>query len=218
MKLTEFFDLSHTIADKYLADFTCPWEALNGLKAFITDCGLTLNLKDFKLLSPFVWVHKSAEVSPTAYIGSPCIIGAGSEIRHGAYIRGSAIVGENCVIGNSAEVKNSILFDGVQIPHFNYVGDSIFGYKAHLGAGAIISNVKADKSPVKVRHKEGTIDTGLKKFGAIIGDFAEIGCNCVLCPGTVIGKNATVYPLSLVRGFVPENGILKDGGKIIIKH
>lgn len=172
---------------------------------------------DFYELSSGVWVHKTAIIAPTAYIAAPCIICAGTQVRHCAFIRGSAILGEGCVVGNSTEIKNSILFDGVQVPHFNYVGDSILGYKAHLGAGAVTSNVKSDRTFTEVKFKNDKIFTGLKKFGAIIGNFAEIGCNTVLNPATVIGANTTVYPLSCVRGAVPPDSIYKSADNIVIK-
>lgn len=216
MKIIDLFDLRYTVAEKYLRRFIFPWEALSGIKDFIVEFGSGLQ-EEYVQIKPFVWVHKSATVAPTAYIGSPCIISAETEVRHSAFIRGGALIGRNCVIGNSTEIKNAVLFDGVQIPHFNYVGDSIFGYKAHLGAGAITSNVKSDKSPVTVKDKDNKISTGLKKFGAVLGDFVEIGCNSVLNPGTIIGKNSTIYPLCSVRGVVPENSIFKNNGEVVFK-
>ncbi len=209
MTIKDLFDLEHTKAREYLSNFTYPWEALAGIK----DCIVTLGeglLDDFIPLSKQVWVHKSAKISPTAYLGAPCIVGANTEVRHGAFIRGGALIGENCVVGNSVELKNCILFDGVQVPHYNYIGDSILGYKAHFGAGAITSNVKSDKGLVTVKTGENHIETGLKKVGAMVGDFAEIGCNSVLNPGSVIGKNTIIYPLSSVRGVLPANRIYKD--------
>ncbi len=215
VKILRLFDLSHTAAAEYLNRFVYPWQALKGLGGFISALGATLG-DGYYSPSDGVWIHRSALVAPTAFIGAPAIIGEGSEIRHCAFIRGNALVGENCVVGNSAEIKNSILFDGVQVPHYNYVGDSVLGYKAHLGAGAITSNVKSDKTNVRI-SVGGGIDTGLKKVGAFVGDFAEVGCNSVLNPGTVIGRNSTVYPLSSVRGVVPADSIYKNKNEIIGK-
>ncbi len=215
IKVIDLFDLSHTVAGEYLKGFNAPWEALSGIGALIESLGEKLG-NEYVQVAPKVWVHNSAKVAPTAYIGAPAIIGAGTEVRHCAFIRGKALVGENCVVGNSAELKNVILFDGVQVPHYNYVGDSILGYKAHMGAGSITSNVKSDKTPVCVRGEEA-YNTGLKKVGAFLGDFAEIGCNSVLNPGTVIGRNTNVYPLSCVRGVVPAYSIYKREGNIVSK-
>lgn len=215
IKVIDLFDLSHTVAGEYLKGFNAPWEALSGIGALIESLGEKLG-NEYVQVAPNVWVHTSAKVAPTAYIGAPAIIGAGTEVRHCAFIRGKALVGENCVVGNSAELKNVILFDGVQVPHYNYVGDSILGYKAHMGAGSITSNVKSDKTPVCVRGEEA-YNTGLKKVGAFLGDFAEIGCNSVLNPGTVIGRNTNVYPLSCVRGVVPAYSIYKREGNIVSK-
>lgn len=215
--LDNLLDFSHTVAGEYLGGFAYPWQALAGLKDFILSVGRTLPA-EFVEIKPQVWVHRDAEVAPTAYIGAPSIIGAGTEVRHCAYIRGSALVGEGCVIGNSTELKNVILFDGVQVPHYNYVGDSILGFKAHMGAGAITSNVKADKSPVTVKCGDKRVETGVRKFGAVIGDFAEIGCNCVLNPGTVIGKNTSVYPLTALRGVYPCDSIVKATDKVVTKN
>ena len=172
--------------------------------------------EDYDEITPQVWVHRTAQIAPTAYLGSPCIIGANTEVRHGAFIRGSVLVGENCVVGNSVELKNVILFDNVQVPHYNYVGDSILGYKAHMGAGSVTSNVKSDKSPVVI-HGETDVPTGLKKVGAMLGDFVEVGCNSVLNPGTVIGRNSQIYPLSSVRGTIPAGCIYKTGGIVVKK-
>ena len=205
----DLFDLQHTAAADYLAGFTYPWEALSGIKEMILRLGEILDIEQYEQRAETAWVHKSAKVAPTAYIGGPCIIGAGTEVRHGAFIRGSALVGENCVVGNSVELKNVILFDNVQVPHYNYVGDSILGYKSHMGAGSVTSNVKSDKTLVVIHGRE-QIPTGLKKVGAMLGDFVEVGCNSVLNPGTVIGRNSNVYPTSCVRGFVPENSIYKN--------
>ena len=217
MKTTDLFDISHTLAEDYLAEFSYPWEALKGISGLILSLGPQLG-EDYTQLKPQVWVHKTAVIAPTAYLGSPCIIGAGTEVRHCAFIRGSALVGENCVVGNSVELKNVILFDRVQVPHFNYVGDSILGYKSHMGAGAVTSNVKSDKSLVVVKSKDEHIATGLKKFGAMLGDNVEVGCNSVLNPGTVIGRNSNIYPTSCVRGVVAENSIWKTGGVVVRKH
>ena len=202
----ELFGFEHTIARAYLEKFNYPWNALSHLKNYILRLGATLNCEYEQILSG-VWVHKSAKIAQNAHFSAPCIIGENSEIRHCAYIRGSAVVGKNCVVGNSTELKNCILFDGVQVPHFNYIGDSILGYGAHFGAGAITSNIKCDKSEIRVNG----INTGLKKLGALVGDKVEIGCNSVLCPGAVIGENTLVYPLSFVRGIIPADSIFKNG-------
>lgn len=213
-KIPELFDLTRTQAAGYLSAYTYPWEALSGLKAFIRGLGNALDKTDYQEITHGVWTHRSARIAPSAFIAAPCIIGAGTEIRHGAFIRGGVLIGKNCVVGNSTELKNSILFDAAKAPHFNYVGDSILGFNAHLGAGSITSNVKSDKSFVTVRCENEIIETGLKKLGAMLGDYAEIGCNSVLNPGSVIGKNATVYPLSSVRGIVAENTIYKNGSAV----
>ena len=218
LTISELFDLDHTKAKAYLAQYTYPWEALKGLKDFILQLGATLPAEEYRQISPGVWVHVEAKIAPTAYLGAPCIIGAGTEIRHCAFIRGSALIGENCVVGNSAELKNAILFDNVQTPHYNYVGDSILGYRSHMGAGAVTSNVKSDKTPVVVRDGEERKETGLKKLGAMLGDFVEVGCNSVLNPGTVIGRRSNVYPLSCVRGTVPADNIYKTGGDVVKKR
>ena len=217
LKTAELFDLSRTQAADYLKKFTYPWEALSGIKDFILSLGAVLNKDEYTEVAPCVWVHKTAEISPSAYVGAPCIIGENTEVRHCAFIRGSALVGNNCVVGNSTELKNVILFDNVQVPHYNYVGDSILGYKSHMGAGSITSNVKSDKSLVAVNSCSEKIATGLKKFGAVLGDFVEVGCNSVLNPGTVIGRNSNVYPLSCVRGYIPADSIYKTGGVITAK-
>lgn len=213
MKTAELFDLNHTLAAEYLAAFEYPWQALQGIKDMVLDVGRTLG-EEYEEIAPSVWIHKSALVAPTAHFSGPCIIGAYTEIRHGAFIRGSALIGDNCVVGNSTEIKNAIIFDNVQVPHFNYVGDSVLGYKAHLGAGAVTSNVKSDKSMVTV---DG-LETGLKKFGAMVGDSVEVGCNAVLNPGTIIGRNSNVYPTSCVRGVVPEMSIWKNSGQMVKKE
>ena len=215
-RVIDLYDLEHTLAKEYLSQFTYPWEALKGIKELILTLGESLG-EDYAEVAPQVWVHKTAKVMPSAYIGAPCIIGPETEVRHCAFIRGSALVGANCVVGNSTELKNVILFDNVQVPHFNYVGDSILGYKAHMGAGSITSNVKADKSLVVI-HCDPEIPTGIKKVGAMLGDFADVGCNSVLNPGTVIGRNSNVYPTSCVRGVIPENSIHKNNGTIVAKR
>ena len=198
---------------------TYPWEALAGIKDFIISLGKQLNTEEYDEISEHVWVHRTATVMPTAFLGAPCIIGAGTAVRHCAFIRGSALVGNNCVVGNSVELKNVILFDRVQVPHYNYVGDSILGYQSHMGAGSITSNVKSDKTLVEVRtNNNEKIQTGLKKFGAMLGDHVEVGCNSVLNPGTIIGRNTNIYPLSSVRGTVPAESIFKTGGKIAHKR
>ena len=218
MKVGELYDLSHTKADSYLKSFEYPWQALSGLKDFILKLGASLDKDEYREISPQVWAHKSAKIFSSAYIGAPCIIGENTEVRNCAFIRGSALIGNGCVVGNSTELKNVILFDCVQVPHYNYVGDSILGYKSHMGAGSITSNVKSDKTLVTVKRGEEKIETGLKKFGAMLGDFVEVGCNSVLNPGTVIGKNTNVYPLSCVRGVVPSDSIYKTGGKTVKKQ
>ena len=191
---------------------------LKGIKELIISLGEKLDRNFYTEVSPQVWVHKTAKVAPTAFLGAPCIIGAETEVRHCAFIRGSALVGSSCVVGNSVELKNVILFDNVQTPHYNYVGDSILGYRSHMGAGSITSNVKSDKTLVIVKGEGAPIETGLKKFGAMLGDFVEVGCNSVLNPGTVIGRNSNIYPTSCVRGVVPENSIWKTGGVIVTKE
>ena len=212
----ELFDFSHSMAGSYLSGFEYPWQALGGIKALILELGAGLG-DDYVQTAPQVWVHKTAVVAPTAYLGAPCIIGANTEVRHCAFVRGSALVGENCVVGNSVELKNVILFDNVQVPHYNYVGDSILGYKSHMGAGSLTSNVKSDKTLVVVKDGTEQIPTGLKKFGAMLGDFVEVGCNSVLNPGTVVGRNSNIYPTSCVRGVIPANSIYKDKVDIVLK-
>ena len=216
VKITDLYDLSHTLAADYLRQFTYPWQALDGIKELILALGPTLG-DEYEEVQPTVWVHKSATVFPSAYLGAPCIIGPETEVRHCAFIRGSALVGAGCVVGNSVELKNVILFDNVQVPHYNYVGDSILGYKSHMGAGSITSNVKADKTPVVVKGDE-CIETGRKKFGAMLGDFVEIGCNSVLNPGTVVCPHSNVYPTSCVRGVIPAHSIWKTGGVVVSKN
>jgi NDP-sugar pyrophosphorylase family protein len=212
--IQNLYDLSHTLAADYLSGFTYPWEALKGIKEMILSLGADLG-EDYREVSEHVWVHKTATVFPSAWLGAPCIIGPRTEVRHCAFIRSSALVGADCVVGNSCELKNVILFDHVQTPHYNYVGDSILGYYSHMGAGSITSNVKSDKHPVVVHDKEENIDTGRKKFGAMLGDHVEVGCNSVLNPGTVIGRNSRVYPTSCVRRVVPADSIYKNNDEIV---
>lgn len=217
MKINELFDLDKTIASEVFEGCEYPWHVLSKIKEFTLSLGKKLDKEKFDEISPDVWVSKSAKVAPTAFIAPPCIIDEGAEVRHCAFIRGGVIVGKNSVVGNSTEMKNAIIFDNVQIPHFNYVGDSILGYKSHLGAGAVTSNVKSDKTLVSIKNGDEKIETGIKKFGAMVGDFTEVGCNSVLCPGTVIGRNCTIYPLSRVRGYLKENSIFKAEGNIVTK-
>ena len=210
IEIKDLYDLNHTLANSYLSSFKYPFEALKGISNFIIELGKSLPKDEYDEIKENVWVHKTAKVFESAYLGSPLIVGANTEIRHCAFIRGSALVGENCVVGNSTELKNVILFDNVQVPHYNYVGDSILGYKAHMGAGSITSNVKSDKTLVVIKG-DTKIETNLKKVGAFLGDNVEVGCNSVLNPGTVVGKNSNIYPLSSVRGVIKENSIYKNG-------
>ena len=218
IKITELFDLTKTMASDYLDSFTYPFEALKGISELIVRLGESLDSSVYEKRGEDVWVAKSAKVAPTAFLGGPCIIGEHTEVRHCAFIRGSALVGNGCVVGNSVELKNVIIFDDVQVPHYNYVGDSILGYHSHMGAGSITSNVKADKTNVVIKLETDSIETGLKKVGAFLGDYAEIGCNSVLNPGTVIGRHSNVYPLSMVRGVVQANSIYKKKGEIVAKN
>lgn len=211
------YTLEHTLAGEYLAQFQYPWQALDGIKDLILRLGPALPPEEYDHPEEGVWIAKTARVMASAYIGAPCIIGPGTEVRHCAFIRGSALVGRDCVVGNSTELKNVILFDCVQVPHYNYVGDSILGYKSHMGAGSITSNVKSDKTPVVVKDGEEQHVTGRKKFGAMLGDGVEVGCNSVLNPGTVIGPRSSVYPVSSVRGVVPADCIVKTGGVIVAR-
>lgn len=217
-KIANLYDLSQSIAGEYLAQFTYPWEALAGISDFIRKIGPTLDPEKFEKRGEDIWVAKSANVFPSAYLGGPLIIDEDAEIRHCAFIRGSAIVGKGSVVGNSTELKNVILFNKVQVPHYNYVGDSILGYKAHMGAGSITSNVKSDKLNVIIKSGDKTIETNRKKVGAMLGDNVEVGCNSVLNPGTVLGKNVSVYPCSCVRGVIKENSIYKKQGDIVIRN
>ena len=214
LEVKELYTLSETLAAPLLASVTYPWEALPKIGAFILELGATLSEEEYEKRGENIWIARSAKVAPTASITGPCIIGKDTEVRHCAFIRGNALVGDGAVVGNSTELKNVILFNKVQVPHYNYVGDSILGYKSHMGAGSITSNVKSDKLLVKVHTPEGDIETGIKKFGAMIGDEVEVGCGSVLNPGTVIGKNTNIYPLSSVRGVVPANSIYKKQGEV----
>lgn len=218
LKIKNLFALDHTVAADIFNGKTYPWEVLGDIKDFIISLGSRLDKDMFEEKQGNIWIARSAKVAPSACIAGPVIIDENAEIRHCAFIRGSAIIGKNCVVGNSTELKNVILFDNVQVPHYNYVGDSVLGYKAHMGAGAITSNVKGDRSPVSVTLEGERISTGLKKFGAMLGDNVEVGCNSVLNPGTVIGSNSQIYPLSSVRGSVPENSIYKGAGNIVAKR
>lgn len=217
MQTENYLDLSKTIASEIFSGLSYPWEALPKIKDFILNLGPKLPKDEFEEIKENVWVSKEAVIANSAFIAGPTIICKGTEIRHCAFIRGSVIVGENCVVGNSTELKNAILFNNVQVPHFNYIGDSILGFKAHFGAGSIVSNVKSDKSNVSVLINGNKTDTGLRKFGAIVADYVEIGCNAVLNPGTIIGRNSNVYPTSMVRGVIGENMIFKAPGNIVKK-
>lgn len=216
-KISNLYNLEETIAKQLLKDAIYPWEVLPKIEEFIIKLGNTLDMNKYNKIGEDVWIAKTAKVAPTAYINGPAIIGENAEIRHCAFIRGKAIVGEGAVVGNSTELKNVILFNKVQVPHYNYVGDSILGYKSHMGAGSITSNVKSDKKLVIVKNGKEQIETGIKKFGAMIGDEVEVGCGSVLNPGTVIGKNTNIYPLSSVRGVVQSNSIYKNQNEIVKK-
>lgn len=216
--VSAMYSLDRTIAAGLFDGCTYPWEVLPRIKSFIVELGKTLDPERFEQRGEDVWIAKSATVFPSAYIAGPCIIDEDAEIRHCAFIRGSVIVGKGSVVGNSTEVKNSVIFDNVQVPHYNYVGDSVLGYRSHMGAGSITSNVKSDKTLVKVTVNGERVETGLKKFGAMLGDFVEVGCGSVLNPGTVIGKNTNIYPLSSVRGTVPANSIYKARGEVAEKR
>lgn len=218
LTIEELYSLNETIAKDIFEGVTYPWEVLPKISTFIMELGNTLSEEEYEKRGENVWVAKSASVAPTAFINGPAIIGKDAEIRHCAFIRGNAIVGEGAVVGNSTELKNVILFNKVQVPHYNYVGDSVLGYKAHMGAGSITSNVKSDKTLVTVKTPEGELVTGLKKFGAMLGDNVEVGCGSVLNPGTVIGKNTNIYPLSMVRSYVPAGSIYKKQGEVVEKR
>ena len=217
-KISELYDLSQTIAGAYLAQFTYPWEALAGIGDMVRELGAALDPDKYEKRGEDIWVAKSAKVAPTACLNGPLIIDEEAEIRHCAFIRGSAVIGKGSVVGNSTEIKNDIIFNSVQVPHYNYVGDSILGYQSHMGAGSITSNVKSDKTEVVVKDGAEQIATGRKKFGAMLGDYVEVGCNSVLNPGTVIGSHTNIYPLSSVRGVVPANSIYKKQGEVVLKN
>lgn len=218
IEIKSLFDLNETIASKVFEDCTFPWEVLSKIGAFIVELGNTLPEDEYEKHGDNVWIAKSAKVFPSAYINGPCIIDRDAEVRHCAFIRGNAIVGAGAVVGNSTELKNVILFNKVQVPHYNYVGDSILGFKAHMGAGSITSNVKSDKKLITIKGPEGNIETGIKKIGAFLGDNVEIGCGSVLNPGTIVGRKSNVYPLSSVRGFVPEESIYKSKSEVVEKQ
>ena len=218
LTVKKMFNLDETIAKELLNSVTYPWEALPKISEFIIELGNTLSEREYDKCGEDIWIAKSAAVAPTAYIHGPAIIGKSAEVRHCAFIRGNAIVGEGAVVGNSTELKNVILFNKVQVPHYNYVGDSILGYKSHMGAGAITSNVKSDKTLVTIKEEGNVVETGLKKFGAILGDEVEVGCGSVLNPGTVVGSHTNIYPLSMVRGYIQENSIYKNQGEIVKKQ
>lgn len=218
MTVKEMYTLDETIAKDIFEGVEYPWEVLPKISNFIMELGATLSEEEYEKRGDNVWIAKSAKVAPTAFIGGPAIIGKDAEVRHCAFIRANAIVGEGAVVGNSTELKNVILFNKVQVPHYNYVGDSILGFKAHMGAGSITSNVKSDKKPVVVKTPEENIETGMKKFGAMLGDNVEVGCGTVLNPGSVVGKNTNIYPLSMVRGYVSANSIYKRQGEVVEKR
>jgi len=218
LTIKELYNLDETIAKDIFEGVTYPWEVLPKIGAFIIELGKILPRDEYELAWENVWIAKSAKIAPTAYINGPAIIGKDAEVRHCAFIRGNAIVGEGAVVGNSTELKNVILFNKVQVPHYNYVGDSILGYKAHMGAGSITSNVKSDKTLTTIKTPEGVIETGMKKVGAMLGDEVEVGCGSVLNPGTVVGRRTNIYPLSMVREFIPANSIYKKRGEVVEKY
>lgn len=218
LKISSLFDLNRTIAKELLESLTYPWEVFSCLDDFIMKLGPNLPEDRFEQIETNIWVAKSAKIATTACLNGPLIVDEDAEIRHCAFIRGTAVIGKGVVVGNSTELKCALLFDSVQVPHYNYVGNSVLGYKSHMGAGSITSNLKSDKSLVSIKSGNNKLDTGLKKFGAILGDFVEVGCNSVMNPGTVIGKHTNVYPLSMVRGYVPENSIYKNKNEVVLKY
>ena len=218
LKTVNLMDTSHTMADKLFAQYEYPWEVLPGIKDCILALIPLLDSEEYTEYAPDVWIHKTVRVAPTASLNGPCIIGEGTEVRQCAFVRGSALIGKNCVIGNSTEVKNSIIFDNCEVPHYNYVGDSVLGFHAHMGAGSILSNIKADKKNVTIAFEGEKIPTGLRKMGAVLGDYVDLGCNSVCNPGSVIGPRTNLYPLSFVRGFVPGDHVYKKQGEVAEKH
>ena len=218
LEITQLFDLEHTLAASYLSRFTYPWEALSGLSDFILELGKSLPEEEYEEIGEHIWAARSAVIAPTASITGPAVIGKETQVRHCAFIRGSALVGDHAVVGNSTELKNVILFDRVQVPHYNYVGDSILGYCSHMGAGSITSNVKSDKNPVVIKAGDVRIETGRKKVGGMLGDHVEVGCGTVINPGSVIGRNVNIYPLSMIRGYVPAGSVYKRQGEIVEKE
>lgn len=218
MTIKKLYDTTRTMAGPRLEQYTYPWEVLPHIGEIIKELGASLPKSEYKRIGDDIWIHETVQMPPTACVKGPAIIGRNTEVRTGAFIRGNVLVGEGAVVGNSTELKNVILFDGVQVPHYNYVGDSILGYKSHMGASSLTSNVKSDKTLVKVHAEDGDIETGFKKFGAMLGDFVEVGCGSVLNPGTVVGSHSNIYPLSSVRGCVNENSIYKKEGIIVEKQ
>ena len=216
-KISNLYNLDESIAKPLLEKYTYPWEVLPHIEEFILELGKSLNKEEYEQIGENVWIHKSAKVYKSAYIGENCIICEGAEVRHCAFIRKNAIIGKNAVVGNSTELKNVILFNNVQVPHYNYVGDSILGFKSHMGAGSITSNIKSDKKLIIIKDGEQKIETGMKKIGSMVGDNVEVGCGSVLNPGTIIGKNTNIYPLSSVRGVVKPNSIYKNKNEIVLK-
>ena len=218
VKTENLVDTSHTMAAELFAGCEYPWEVLPKIKEFTAELGKTLDPEEYDEIAPEVWVHKSVKIAPTASLNGPCIIGEGTEVRQCAFVRGSAIIGKKCVIGNSTEVKNAVIFDNCEVPHYNYVGDSVLGYHAHMGAGSILSNIKADKKNVTIAFEGEKVPTGLRKMGAILADWVDLGCNSVCNPGSVIGRRTNLYPLSFVRGFVPADHVYKKQGEVAEKH
>ncbi len=217
IKITDLYDLNETIAKDYLSGFEYPWEALSGISDYIKELGKTLDDEIYYRRGEDIWIARSAEIAPTAALNGPLIIDEKATVRHCAFIRGSAIIGKNSVVGNSTELKNVILFNNVEAPHYNYVGDSILGFHAHMGAGSITSNIKADRKNIIIKNEEQMIETGLRKIGAMLGDYAEIGCNAVMNPGSIIGKHSNIYPVTMIRGIVPADSIVKNTGEVIKK-
>ena len=218
LKCSSLLDLEHTAAASLFESVDYPWEVLPKIKEFVAEYGKTLDPEEYNEIAPEVWVHKSVKIAPTASLNGPCVIGEGTEVRQCAFVRGSALIGKKCVIGNSTEVKNAIIFDNCEVPHYNYVGDSVLGFHAHMGAGSILSNIKADKKNVTIAFEGEKVPTGLRKMGAVLGDWVDLGCNSVCNPGSVIGRKTNLYPLSFVRGFVPADHVYKKQGEVAEKH